>query len=103
MYNTKITALKFNHIVYRKKRRGAGLDKLILLCPLKLLITFFVPQYLSFLLKKFKVKKQKNPTKSIRTSDYVTFVCLRNKCKEIYEPKEINADGFCCCGLETKP
>ena len=40
---TKITALKFNHIVYRKKRRGAGLDKLILLCPLKLLITFFVP------------------------------------------------------------
>lgn len=43
MYNTKITALKFNHIVYRKKRRGAGLDKLILLCPLKLLITFFVP------------------------------------------------------------
>ena len=42
MYNTKIIALKFNHIVYRKKRRGAGLDKLIL-CPLKLLITFFAP------------------------------------------------------------
>ena len=34
----KITALKLNHIVYRKNRRGAHLDKLIL-CPLKLCIT----------------------------------------------------------------
>ena len=34
----KITALKLNHIVYRKDRRGAHQDKLIL-CPLKLSIT----------------------------------------------------------------
>ena len=34
----KITALKLNQIVYRRERRGARLDKLIL-CPLKLRIT----------------------------------------------------------------
>lgn len=49
---------------------------------------------------------------SVLKHDYVTSVWLRkqdpstveyHKCKEIYEPKETNAHGFCCCGQQTKP
>ena len=49
---------------------------------------------------------------SVLKHDYITSVWLRkqepstveyHKCKDIYEPKEINVHGFCCCGLETKP
>ena len=74
--------------------------------PLKVTYNVLCSLVLKFSVKKVQSKsknRKKNPIKSIRTSDYVTSLCLRKKCKEIYEPKEINADGFFCCGLETKP